>query len=140
MKSFEIIHTITSPYRIHMFNIMNEILTSKGINFHVHFMSNVTSQRPDDWSSSYQSIDFNHTFWKDHGPRVFGNKWHFNPGILNHILQRDIAVLLIGGPWASLTTLLSTFIAKSNTKKIAWIEGNANTINSSQLRTLFIKK
>ena len=88
MKSFEIIHTITSPYRIHMFNIMHEILTSKGINFHVHFMSDITSHRPDDWSASLQSINFNHSFWPDKGIKLFGNKWHFNPGIINHFKKK----------------------------------------------------
>ena len=140
MKSFEIIHTITSPYRIHMFNIMHEILTSKGINFHVHFMSDITSHRPDDWSASLQSINFNHSFWPDKGIKLFGNKWHFNPGIINHFKKNQADVVLIGGPWASLTTLISSFTIKSTTNKIAWIEGNIDTINSRQLRTLYIKK
>ena len=140
IKSFEVIHTITSPYRIHMFNIMNEILMSKGINFHVNFMSDVTSHRPADWSASSQSMHFSHDFWNDKGPKLFGNKWHFNPGILKHILKNKMDYLLIGGPWASITTLTSSFIAKSKTRKIAWIEGNANTITTKQLRTLYIKK
>ena len=140
MQSFEVIHTITSPYRIHMFNIMNDILMSKGINFHVHFMSDVTSHRPDDWAASLQSMDFNHSFWNDRGLNLFGNKWHFNPGILNHFAKNQVDFLLIGGPWASLTTLISSFIAKSRTRKIAWIEGNVDTINARQLRTLFIKR
>lgn len=140
IKSFEVIHTITSPYRIHMFNIMNEILMSKGIKFHVNFMSDVTSHRPADWSASSQSIHFSHDFWNDKGPKLFGNKWHFNPGILKHILKTKIDYLLIGGPWASITTLTSSFIAKSKTRKIAWIEGNANTITAKQLRSVYIKR
>ena len=123
-----------------MFNIMEEILRSKVVKFHVHFMSNNTSHRPNDWSSYSQKINFDHSFWSDIGPNLFGNKWHFNPGMLKYFLQNNVDYLLIGGPWASLTALILSFIAKSNTRKIAWIEGNADTINTRQLKTLFIKR
>ena len=123
-----------------MFNIMNEVLAAKGINLHVNFMSNITSHRPNDWSGAQQSINFNHSFWNDRGPNLFGNKWHFNPGIINHFIKNQVDFVLVGGPWASLTTLISSFIMKSTTKKIAWIEGNVETVNSRQLKTLFIKK
>ena len=74
MKSFQVIHTITSPYRIHMFNIMDEILKSRGVEFHVHFMSNNTAHRPNDWSNSSQKIYFNHSFWPDVGPNLYGRR------------------------------------------------------------------
>ncbi len=140
MKSFQVIHTITSPYRIHMFNIMHEILQTRGVQFHVHFMSNNTSHRPSDWSHSSQKMYFKHTFWPDIGPKFYGNKWHTNPGLINHILKTEIDYLLIGGPWASLTTILGSFSRKVKTSKIAWLEGNSETIDKNQKNTFLIKK
>ena len=140
MKSFHVIHTITSPYRIHMFNIMDEILKSRGVKFHVHFMSNNTSHRPNDWSHSSQKIYFNHSFWPDIGPNLYGNKWHANPGLIKHILKTNIDYLLVGGPWASLTTILCSFSSKVKTSKIAWLEGNSETVNKNQSRTFPIKR
>lgn len=139
MKSFEVIHTITSPYRIHMFNIMDEILRSRGINFHVHFMSDKTFHRPNDWAPSSQSINFNHSFWKDIGPNSFGNKWHINTGLIKHIMETNIDYLLIGGPWASFTGLICSFSNKVTTRKIAWLEGNSGTLNNQPIKFL-IKK
>ena len=92
MKSFQVIHTITSPYRIHMFNIMHEMLKTRGVHFHVHFMSNNTSHRPSDWSHSSQKIHFKHSFWPNIGPNLYGNKWHTNPGLIKHILKNEMDV------------------------------------------------
>ena len=123
-----------------MFNIMEEILRSKGVKFHVHFMSNNTSHRPNDWSSYSQKINFDHSFWSDIGPNLFGNKWHTNPGLIQHILKTNIDYLLVGGPWASITTILCSFSRKVKTSKIAWLEGNSDTVNNNQSRTFPIKK
>ena len=140
MKSFQVIHTITSPYRIHMFNIMHEMLKTRGVHFHVHFMSNNTSHRPSDWSHSSQKIHFKHSFWPNIGPNLYGNKWHTNPGLIKHILKNEMDYLLIGGPWASLTAMLCSFSRKVKTSKIAWLEGNSQTINKTQTNTFLIKK
>ena len=65
------------------------MLKTRGVHFHVHFMSNNTSHRPSDWSHSSQKIYFKHSFWPNIGPNLYGNKLHTNPGFIKHILKKS---------------------------------------------------
>ena len=79
MKKFWVVHNIAAPYRLNIFNAMWEECKARGLDFHVHFMSDMSrgyDERYKQWLNP--DIDFPHTYWKDFGV------WqcHFNPGLL----------------------------------------------------------
>lgn len=125
MKSFILVHNIASPYRIYLFNLLDEQLSERGVRFHVHFMARTEHGRRH-WDSYADNISFSHSFWKDIGPTLGRIELHLNPGILTALLYRQHDYLMLGGPWASFTGILVTLFARRKVG-IAWGEGNTIT-------------
>ena len=123
MKSFHVIQNIPSPYRLHLFNEMWKQLQELGIEFHVHFMSDMSrghDERPLSWRNP--KIDFPHTYWRDFGFKYY----HYNPGMLRYLKRIKPAYLLIGSTFDTFTGLLASQGFKSSVK-CAWSEGNTKT-------------
>lgn len=123
MKSFHIIQNIASPYRLHLFNEMWKQLQSAGIEFHVHFMSDMSrghDERPLSWRNP--KIDFPHTYWKDYG---YGCH-HYNPGMLHHLQKVKPDYLVISSTFDTFTGLFASQGFKTSVK-CAWSEGNTKT-------------
>lgn len=124
--SFVVVHSITSPYRVHLFNVLHEELEARALGLHVHFMRRRPAHRPQTWQARSRDLTFPHTFWRDIGPTVKGKTWHLNPGLVAHLARRWSDYLLVGGPWSSVTGMLVTATARRRVA-IGWVEGNTRT-------------
>ena len=122
MKKFWVIHNIPSPYRLHIFNALWKECQRRGLDFHVHFMSDMSrgyEERPISWRNP--KMDFPYTYWKDYG---IGQR-HVNPGLLMHIKKHHPDYLLAGTPFDTLTGMLAGRMTKGVT--CTWCEGNTKT-------------
>lgn len=119
-KRFEVIQNIPSPYRLHLFKEMWRQLASVGVDFHVNFMSEGHSQRPDSWRNP--QIDFPHQYWRDYGVRTH----HFNPGLIAYIRKCAPDYLLVGSPFDTFTSIITSWMCPAN-MRCAWVEGQTKT-------------
>lgn len=119
-KTFVFVMNIPSPYRIHLLDAMWRQLKERGLDMHVHFMAKGHKGRPKSWLNP--KIDFPHTYWRDYG---FG-EFHFNPGMLIHLLINQPGYLFCTSPYDTFTGVaLMLWCGKS--KRIAWQETNTKT-------------
>ena len=125
MRTFQVIHNIPSPYRIHLFATMHRELERRGLSFHVHFMSQGHGERPVSWRMT--DMPFPHTFWREWWPTAGGRGYHFNLGMLAG-LRRSPApdFLLVGSAWSSPTGVLASLAAPRRIG-IIWVEANTKT-------------
>lgn len=122
MKKFWVVHNIPSPYRLHIFNALWKECQERGLEFHVHFMSDMSrgyDERPLSWRNP--KMEFPYTYWKDFG---IGQR-HVNPGLLLHLWRNKPDYLLAGSPIDTLTGMF----AGRMTDRVActWCEGNTKT-------------
>lgn len=115
------IQNIPSPYRIHLFRVLQGELASRGVRLHVHFMARGHLERPDTWRDP--EIPFPHTYWKDFGRGTH----HWNPGMVMRLRQEaPLDCLLVGSAWDTFTGIaVSLFVSRK--KGILWTEGNTKT-------------
>lgn len=119
-KTFVFVMNIPSPYRIHLLDAMWRQLKERGVDMHVHFMAKGHKDRPKSWLNP--KIDFPHTYWRDYG---FG-EFHFNPGMIFHLLKNQPDYLFCTSPYDTFTGIaLMLWCGKS--KRIAWQETNTKT-------------
>lgn len=122
MKKFWVVHNIPSPYRLHIFNAMWKTCKELGLDFHVHFMSDMSrgyEERPLSWRNP--KMAFPYTYWKDYGR----GQRHFNPGLLSHIYKEKPEYLLAGSPFDTLTGMLAGRCTPGISS--TWCEGNTKT-------------
>ena len=125
-KRFEVVHCIASPYRVHMFSEMYRQLSARDIDFHVHFMSDMSrgyDSRPTSWRNP--KMDFPYTYWRDWGY----SHYDFNPGMIWHLLLHRPDWLLVGSCYDTFTGVLASIVCPSRKSKICWLEGNTKTPN-----------
>jgi len=123
MKRFWIIQNIPSPYRLHIFNVMWEECKARGLDFHVHFMSDMSrgyDERPLSWRNP--KMDFPYTYWRDYG---IGQR-HANPNILYHLWKERPEYLIAGDPFDTLTGMFAARVAHAHVDS-TWCEGNTKT-------------
>ena len=122
MEKFWIVHNIPSPYRLHTFYALWKECQARGLDFHVHFMSDMSrgyDERPVSWRNP--KIDFPYTYWKDYG---IGQR-HINPGLLWHLKKHRPDYLLAGSPFDTLTGMLAGRMIGG--VACTWCEGNTKT-------------
>lgn len=122
MKKFWVVHNIPSPYRLHIFNALWKECMKRGLDFHVHFMSDMSrgyDERPVSWRNP--KMDFPYTYWRDYG---VGQR-HVNPGLLWHLWKNTPDYLLAGSPFDTLTGMLAGRMTNGVT--CTWCEGNTKT-------------
>ena len=122
MKKFWVVHNIPSPYRLHVFKALWKECEARGLEFHVHFMSDMSrgyDERPMSWRNP--KMEFPYTYWRDYG---FGQR-HVNLGLLWHLHKHKPKYLLAGSPFDTLTGLLAGRMTKGVT--CTWCEGNTKT-------------
>ena len=123
MRSFHVIQNIPSPYRLHLFTEMYRQLSNAGVQFHVHFMSDMSrghDERPLSWRNP--KIDFPHTYWRDYGFKHY----HFNPGLIHHLRKVRPDFLLVGCPFDTFTSILAAWMCPAGVR-CTWSEGNTKT-------------
>ena len=119
-KTFVFVMNIPSPYRIHLLDAMWRQLKERGVDMHVHFMARGHKDRPKSWLNP--KIDFPHTYWRDYGFSEF----HFNPGMMIHLLRNQPEYLFCTSPYDTFTGIaLMLWCGKA--KRIAWQETNTKT-------------
>jgi glycosyltransferase involved in cell wall biosynthesis len=125
MKRFEIVHNIPSPYRLHLFETLERRLGKRGYQLFVHFMARGHFDR-EQWKACADAVTVPHHFYLDLGPRIRDKEWHLNPTMVARLLASPPDVLLVGGPWDSLTGPLITLGCVRN-HRIAWFEANTTS-------------
>lgn len=122
MKKFWVVHNIPSPYRLHIFNAFWRECQRRGLEFHVHFMSDMSrgyDERPQSWRNP--KMDFPYTYWRDYGI----GQHHVNPGLLWLLHKCQPEYLLAGSPFDTLTGMFAGRMIKGIT--CTWCEGNTKT-------------
>jgi glycosyltransferase involved in cell wall biosynthesis len=124
MPEFEVVHNIPSPYRLHLFRRLAAELKRRHYGFRVHFLAKEHRDRPSGWTvGSGESFEYNN--YMDLGPVLRNKRWHLNPGLMRRLHRNRPDVLMVGGPWDSLTGLFLSALGVG--RSIAWIEGNTHT-------------
>lgn len=126
MKSFAVVHNITTPYRVHLFRVLDEELRARDVALHVHFMTRSFGFRPADWQIGSSEMPFEHTFWPNIGPEIRGVPLYVNPGLVAHLARRPADYLMVGAPWASFTGVGVSLLGRRGVG-IGWVEGNTHT-------------
>ena len=123
MKRFEVIHSIPSPYRVHLFTEVWRQLTKLGIEFHVNFASDMSrgyDERPKSWRNP--KMDFPYTYWHDYGWKHY----QLNPGLIAHVRKLRPDWLWVGSPYDNFTSILAALFCPASTR-LTWSEGNTKT-------------
>lgn len=123
MKSFHVIQNIPSPYRLHLFAEMHRQLSKAGVEFHVHFMSDMSrghDERPLSWRNP--TIVFPHTYWPDYGI----SHYHFNPRLIRFLRKAKPNFLLVGCPFDTFTSICAAWLCPAPVR-CTWSEGNTKT-------------
>ena len=119
MKKFWVVHNIPSPYRLHIFNALWKECQKRDLDFHVHFMSDMShgyEERPLSWRNP--KMEFPYTYWRDYGR----GQRHVNPGLLWHLRKNKPDYLLSGSPFDTLTGMFAGRM--TNGVACTWVEGN----------------
>ena len=122
-KSFHVVQNIPSPYRLHLFAEMCRQLEKRGVEFHVHFMSDMSrghGDRPLSWRNP--KINFPHTYWRDYGLKCH----HFNPGLISYLRKVNPNFLLVGCPFDTFTSIFVAWMCPASVR-CTWSEGNTKT-------------
>jgi glycosyltransferase involved in cell wall biosynthesis len=71
-------------------------------------------------------MTFASKFWSDIGPTINNKPWHCNPTMIADLMRQRIDVLMVGGPWDSVTGALVSAFGRRRVG-IAWFEGNTKS-------------
>jgi glycosyltransferase involved in cell wall biosynthesis len=93
---------------------------------HVHFMAVGHVGRPASWGEDRGAYGFPHTFWRDVGPTFGPYRMHFNPAMICHLLSDVPDVLVLGGVWDSISSILLSLLGSRHCS-VGWLEGNTRT-------------
>ncbi len=135
MKKIFLLHCFPVPYRNHLFEIMSEEAKKRNIFFEVQFYAASDKSRPA-WTFASDQLLFKNKYWKP----IFkiGSVLHLNLDLLMYIYREKPDVIISGGVWAYLNSILITlFIPK---RIIAWDETNRFDFGSIKKKHIKIKK
>lgn len=122
VNTFAVIHSIPSPYRLHLFRALDGELRRRSMRLEVHFMARGHADRGH-WRAAEAELAFEHRFWPDAPLRDRGGRqWHFNPGLVWHLLRAPPSVTMFGGLWDSGTCAMAALLSRSP-RRLGWIEG-----------------
>jgi glycosyltransferase involved in cell wall biosynthesis len=142
---FAIVTNIPSPFRLHLFNILYLNCKKRNIDLEIHFIGSPKDNRPADWTR-LDAMPFICKTWRDFPIKTKIAFIHFNPGLLGYLFFKKPDILMIGGPWSSITTMLISILPFKMAKlKIAWLELNRNKISTykglfRQIKKYILKK
>ena len=125
MARLELLHNIPAPYRVHLFNCLANALEARGDSLHVHFFGANNPDRPGSWQRSLDDARFSFQVWDGYPLRLRGETVWFNPRLLWSLARRRPDILLHGGIWDSVTSLLATFLVRPR-RRVAWMEFNVD--------------
>ena len=141
MKTILIFTNHPSPYRVYLFNKLNDLLSIKNIHLTVAFFSFMEKRRK--WIVNEKEFKFNYIFLK---PLTISNRnitFYFNSKVKYYykIINPDIVIL--GGSWHYLDYFYFYFNKNIRSKIYIWTEINIY-VNSNKLimylRNLFYRK
>lgn len=119
------ITNIPAPYRVHLFNHLDQALVARGIGLKVLFMADTEPGRF--WSCEPPAFRFSHTILPGLHPYVAGTPLHANPGAWIEVLRKPPTWLVIGGGWQFPTSFVLAFMTSMlsrNMRTLFWSEAN----------------
>lgn len=136
----EIVTTLPTPYRIHLFNYLDRRFAEAGLEFRVHFMAYDDKVRPKEWFNS-DSVLFKHRFWPGWVFQIKGKYFYLNLRLVLHIFFNSSQYLIVGGAWSTFTNvLISLFCLKKRQIKVCWFEINTERVSNYGKISFQIKK
>src|ERR1051326_6652291 len=121
-----VVHNTATPYRSYLFGVMARWLSTRGYEFEVHFMRGRAQGRPSDWHVDRMTCPFRYRLWKTVGPVNIAESLHLNPGLILELILNPVDVLIVGGPWASMTGAAVSILARRRAS-VAWFEPNMSS-------------
>jgi glycosyltransferase involved in cell wall biosynthesis len=119
-KKIILLHCFPVPYRNHLFEAISNECQNNNLDFEVHFFSNFDSSRPK-WRFQSSELNFKNFYWKPifkYGPSL-----HLNIDLLFYLLKNKPDLIVLGGVWSSINTILLTIFSR-NIPLVAWDETN----------------
>ena len=134
-QTIVILHCFPVPYRNYLFEILQSQSTNLGLNFEVYFFAKYDSSRPN-WKYSSDDLHFKHRFWK----YIFKFRavLHFNPLMIIKLFINPPSILIMGGVWSSVNTIILSLFYKS--RIVAWDETNRYDFGSVNKNFIFFKR
>jgi glycosyltransferase involved in cell wall biosynthesis len=134
MKKILFVKNIIPPYRIALFNDLNEIGQNYPIDFEVFVMSESEDGRF--WKLNLNDIKFDFTYDGQKGFYKFLLKkyhFHFNPNLIKLIRRQKYDTIILGSSWNDFNILMIVFLKRMgfiNSKIAFWSEANYLTLGA----------
>jgi glycosyltransferase involved in cell wall biosynthesis len=137
MKNTDIlfVKNIIPPYRIFLFNKLQEIASSRNVSFEVFVMRSTEHGRY--WEMDENRLDFHYTIDK-WGLYMFIKKiyhLHFNPSLFVKIHRHNYSHIVLGSSWNDINVILISLLKRFgiiNSKLSFWSEANYQSLGGSK--------
>ena len=116
-----------TPYRLHLFNSLAGALAAHGVAFEVQYLAGQHADRP--WQVDLGAARFRYSIASGIYAITRRVPWHFNPGVVAHLLRHPPDLLLLGGRW-HLPTITLLALGSSGRRApltILWAEANPDS-------------
>ncbi len=131
-KKIIFLTNIVAPYRVFLFNTLEEIRTSSSFDFEVYFMRMTEADR--NWDVKLSDLQFKYLVGNGFYLMIKGFHFHFNPVLIFKLIRSKHEIVL-GSSWNDLNVLtialLKSFGLIKN-KLSVWSEANYLTISSQK--------
>ncbi len=120
-----VVTNIPSPYRLHEFRVLHEVLQVQGINFEAIFLATTETGRH--WQYSPEQAAFPHRIAAGWNMTLRGKPFLFNPGVVAELWHKPPTWLWLGGSWYLPTTLAASWLGRlrGRTRLLGWNESTA---------------
>jgi len=118
-KKVILLHCFPVPYRNHLFDAIAKECLINNIEFEVHFFSDFDLSRPK-WRIESNELNFKNYFWRP--VFKYGAVMHLNIDLLFYLWRNKPDLIILGGVWSSLNTILLVMFSKI--PLVAWDETN----------------
>lgn len=119
---------IPSPYRIDLFNRLQDLARPRGIECEVCFLSE--TERGRYWKSDPDTWRFEGRVWPGWGPPLGRVEWYVNPSLVARLWRRPPDWLVVGG-WIQPTVallLVGRRLLPRTTTVLSWLEANVHAM------------
>jgi glycosyltransferase involved in cell wall biosynthesis len=122
-----LVHNQPAPYRVFLFRTLGKAFEKIGWEFEVFFMARFSSHRPKNWLEGFEVDGFAHRYFESYSIPLRGESYFINPGLVRTLMIERPDIVIVGGPWGSVTGIALSLIKMRPMKKLAWLEANTYT-------------